>query len=78
MIKRYTIENRPIFKDGDKVKIDASCFGYTDNSILSGKIVGLAYKNAIDLWIVELNEYPHKTYPFKVLCVQHTFIIDES
>jgi hypothetical protein len=75
-MKHYTMMNKPNFNDQQKVKVDLDFFG-SDAGILEGKIVGRSMIHAIDMWMVEFpSHFP--TYPFKVLNVPHTAIIDEN
>ena len=74
----YTLENKPNFKDGDWVKVDMSCFGYPTNDLRDGKIVGKGMTHIIDQWLILFNDDFHPTYPYKVVSVQHTFIVDEE
>lgn len=75
MVKRYTLENKPTFSDGQKIKIDMSCFGL-NVEILDGTVRGLATINVIDQWIVEF-ETAFPSYSYRTCLVPHTFIVDE-
>ena len=76
-MKKYTIENKPDFVDGERVSIDMSCFGFPPKIAL-GKVVGKSFTHIIDNWLIEFDEKPSTVYPFKVVPVPHTFIIDEK
>lgn len=82
MIKHYTLENKPTFKDGELVKIDMSCFGYPTGyptgDIRIGKVVGKGMTHIIDYWLIEFENDFVPTYPYKVVQIQHTFIVDEK
>jgi len=73
-MKRYTLENKPTFSDGEPVQVDMSCFGFPPK-IETGKIVGKASEHILDNWMVEFDHAFPPTYPFKVVTVQHTFIL---
>lgn len=75
-MKRYTLENKPDFIYGQKIKIDMSFFGIS-NEIFEGKIVGKSFIHVIDTWLVEFEGDFSPTYPFKVLGVPHTAILQE-
>lgn len=73
MIKRYTIEDKPSFKDGDQVIVDMSVMA-SPLGLMKGTIVGKGSVNVIDMWLVEFErEFP--LYPFKVMSVIHTAIV---
>ena len=74
MIKRYTMEEKPCFKDGDQVLVDMSVMGNTGLGLLKGKIVGKGMEHVIDFWLVEF-EQTFPLYPFKVVSVIHTAIV---
>lgn len=71
---KYTLENKPSFKDGDFVLVDMGCYGFPDGTNRNGYIVGRASEHIIDMWLVQFDEYPTEYYKFKVLSVPHTFI----
>ena len=77
-MKHYTLENKPEFKDGDKIKVDMHCMGYPKNDIRIGIIVGKGMTHVIDHWLVQFDSDFSPTYPYKVVQIQHTFIIDEK
>ena len=77
MIKHYTLENKPVFKDGEIVKVDMSKMGM-DMDIMTGKIVGKSMSHIIDLWLVEFGIQFIPTYPYKVVAIMHTAIIDDK
>ena len=77
-MKRYTLENKPNFQDGELVYVDMSCFGYGTDEIKVGTVVGKSFTHIIDFWLVEFKEDFSPTYPYKVLPVQHTFILDDN
>ena len=74
MIEKYTLEHKPNFTDGELVQVDMNCFGFPPE-ILTGKIVGKSFEHIIDTWLVEFPRSFFPTYPFKVVPVQHTFIL---
>jgi hypothetical protein len=81
MIKRYTLENKPTFKDGDEVDVDMGVMGASDLGIMRGKVVGKVSDHIIDTWIVDFGQSLNKdknfsTYPFKVVGVIHTAIVE--
>lgn len=77
MIKHYTLENKPKFFDGQEVKVDMERMGCPTFGILEGVVVGLGTSHVIDQWLVKFDcEFP--SYPFKVLSVMHTAILDLS
>jgi hypothetical protein len=75
MIKRYTLENKPKFKDGDVVLVDMSVMG-SDAGVISGKIVGKGSEHIIDMWMIEFDRDFGPTYPYKVVSVIHTAIVE--
>ena len=83
--KRYTLENKPNFMDGEMVEVELACFGFTPESlkeyvlppILTGKIVGKALDHIIDHWLIEFGRH-FPSYPYKVVSVPHTFILNEK
>lgn len=76
MIKRYTLENKPKFKDGDLVLVDMAVMGSEPLGILRGKIVGKGSEHVIDMWLVEFEQNFAPTYPFRVLSVIHTAFVE--
>ena len=76
-MKYYTLENKPVFKDGEIVKVDMFKMGM-DMDIMTGKIVGKSMSHIIDLWLVEFDGCLSESYPFRTVAIQHTFIIDEE
>ena len=76
MIKRYTLENKPKFKDGDVVLVDMSVMG-SDAGVISGKIVGKGSEHIIDMWMIEFDRDFGPTYPYKVVSVIHTAIVEK-
>jgi hypothetical protein len=75
---RYSLENHPEFKQGERVLLDTGSM-FTNGGIVEGRVVGISSKGIIDMWLVELNSFiPNETYPYTVISVQHTFLIDES
>jgi hypothetical protein len=78
MIKRYTLENKPKFKDGDLVLVDMDVMGTAPLGILRGKIVGKGTEHIIDMWLVEFEQNFAPTYPFKVVSIIHTAFIESS
>lgn len=74
-VKRYTLEEKPDFKDQQSVKVDMASLG-CDEAIMEGKIVGKAMTHIIDYWLVE---FPHHfpSYPFRVLSIPHVSIVKE-
>ncbi len=76
-MRKYTIENKPDFKQDEIVEIDMSCFGFP-HSVRRGIIVGKSFTNVIDNWLVEFDSDFAPTYPFKVCVVPHTFILIKS
>ena len=77
MIKRYTIENKPMFKYGDLVTVDMSFFG-SDEGFLMGKIVGKSMTHIIDNWLVEFGKSFAPTYPYMVFTVPHVAIVESE
>lgn len=75
MIKRYTLENKPKFKDGEHVFVDMSVLTGVEG-ILRGKIVGKGSEHVIDMWLVEFEKDFGPTYPFKVTSVFHTAFVE--
>ena len=79
MNQRYTLENKPNFTYGDLVLVDMTCFGmsppFQNGGIEMGKIVGKSSDDIIDQWMVEFNHDFSPTYPYRVVRVQHTFIL---
>jgi hypothetical protein len=76
-MKKFTLENKPTFDDGDIVKIDMNGFGLPPE-IRSGKIVGKGMTNIIDIWYIEFENMFGPTYPYKVVGIPHTLILDET
>ena len=76
MNKRYTLENKPTFRNGEMVDIDMRCFGFSPG-IERGRIVGKSVTNVVDHWLVEFDHDFSPTYPYKVVSVQHTFILQK-
>ena len=78
-MKRYTLENKPKFAYGELVQVDMSCLGMTppfeNGGIETGKIVGKSADHIIDQWLVEFSHDFSPTYPYRVVSVQHTFIV---
>jgi len=74
MIKRYTLEDKPTFKDGDVVIVDMSVLG-SDLGVVSGEIVGKASEHIVDMWLVKFQTDFGPTYPFKVVPVIHTALV---
>lgn len=79
IMKTYTLENKPNFKYGDYVKIDMSGFLGKEykNSIENGIIVGKPITHIIDQWLVCFDHDFSPTYPYRVVSVPHTFILEE-
>jgi len=77
MTERYTLDYKPTFKDGEMVLVDMSCFGFPPE-IAMGKIVGRGSEHIIDHWLVEFGHNFAPTYPYKVVSVQHTFILKKN
>jgi hypothetical protein len=75
-MKHYTIENKPIFIQDQLVAVDMACFGFPMEKICVGKIVGKSFTHVIDNWLVEFDDSFGPTYPFKVIPVPHTFILE--
>jgi hypothetical protein len=81
-MKLYTIENRPQFTDGQPVEVDMTCFGFPKSTfngnptIFTGRVVGKAVSNIIDQWLIEFATAFPPTYPYHVVSVPHTFIVD--
>lgn len=73
-MKRYTLENKPDFTDGELVQVDMACFGFPPK-IETGKIVGKSMTHIIDNWLVEFDHTFPPTYPYRVVAVAHTFIL---
>ena len=83
MIRHYTLENKPSFNDGDEIDVDMSVMGAKSLGVMKGKVVGKASDHIIDMWIIDfgmsLNEDKNfSMYPFKVLNVIHTAIVDNK
>jgi hypothetical protein len=76
-MKHYTLENKPNFKDGEIVRVDMSKMGM-DMNIMEGEIVGKSFSHVIDMWLVEFGIQFIPTYPYKVVAIMHTAIIDEK
>lgn len=76
MIKHYTMFNKPDFKDGQEVNVDMSVMG-SDAGILTGTIVGKNFTNIIDTWLIQFDRNFAPSYPFKVVPIMHTAIIEE-
>jgi hypothetical protein len=76
-MKRYTLENKPDFKDGEVVAVDTSVLGIS-LGILPGKIVGKAVSNVIDWWMVEFNAYHFPSYPYKVVSIMHLAFLQKE
>ncbi len=76
-MKKYTIENKPSFKDQERVMVDMSCFGFP-SEILEGKIVGKSFTHVIDNWLVEFPRRFPPEYIYSVVPVPHTFIVDPT
>lgn len=74
---KYTLENKPIFVADELVAIDMSCFGFPP-SIEIGKIVGKSFEHIVDNWLIEFKRDFRPTYPFSVVAVPHTFILQRS
>lgn len=77
MITHYTLENKPAFKNGELVMVDMECFGFPPE-IREGEIVGKATTNIIDTWLIRFGKEFGPTYPYNVVVVQHTFIVDPT
>ena len=75
MIKRYTMEEKPCFKDGDQVLVDMAVMGSAPLGIMKGTIVGKGSEHVIDMWLVQFEKNFAPTYPFKVVSVIHTAIV---
>jgi hypothetical protein len=70
------MEHKPNFKDQEIVKVDMSRLG-SDGGVVNGKIVGKSVVHVIDFWLIEFaSHFP--SYPYKVLAVPHTAIINEK
>ena len=83
MIKRYTLEKKPTFNDGDVIDVDMSVMGADKLGIMRGKVVGKVSDHIIDQWIVDFGQSLNSDknfslYPFKVLAVIHTAILDPT
>ena len=76
-MKYYTLENKPNFKDGEIVEVDMSKMGM-DMENMKGKIVGKSTSHIIDMWLVEFDMQFIPTYPYKVVAIMHTAIIDNK
>ena len=77
-MKKYTLENKPDLKYGDIVLVDMSVMGADAAGVLSGKVVGKAMTHIMDLWLIEFDRDFAPTYPYKVISIIHTAIIDEK
>lgn len=73
-MNKFTLENRPNFKQDQLVYVDCTCFGDPNlPKFKSGRIVGQAIVGLLDLWLVDFGEKFSETYPYTVVAVQHTF-----
>lgn len=61
--------DKPAFKDDQRVEVTLE----GDGVWLPGRIRGISSSHLIDMWIVELDEYP-SDWKFKCITVPHTFI----
>lgn len=86
MSKNYTLQNKPQFSQGDKVKVDLRALGSSDDQkYAEGTICGKVSDFIIDHWIVDFGKPFHEvikdqswTYPYHCVSIQHTFIKDET
>lgn len=79
MTNRYTLENKPNFYDGEIVEVDMSCFGIQideGSDILTGRVVGKSITGIVDQWLIEFAR-EFRLYPYKVVSVPHTFILQK-
>jgi hypothetical protein len=77
-MKTYTIyDKKPEFKYGDSILVDMSCFDFPP-SVEVGRVVGKGTTNLIDQWLVEFSHDFNPTYPYRVLSVPHTFIVNAN
>ena len=74
-MKKYTLEDKPNFTNGQLVKIDMSCIDLKLNSIKEGIIVGKSVDHIIDMWLIKFNEIISTEYQYMVAAIPHTFII---
>lgn len=78
MNEKYTLtDKKPVFKDGQFVLVDMECFGFPPE-IAMGKIVGRGTEHIIDQWLVEFGHDFGPEYPYRVVSVQHTFILKRT
>ena len=73
-VRHYTLENKPILTDGQIVDVDMARLG-TDLGILKGEVVGRATEHIIDIWMIKFDRAFGPLYPFKVIGVPHTAIV---
>ena len=74
---KYTLENKPSFVADELVAVDMECFGHPP-SIMIGRIVGKSFEHIIDNWLIEFKCKFEPTYPFSVVVVPHTFILQRA
>lgn len=76
MVKHYTLEDKPTFNMNEFVTVDMARMGMPEYGMLNGRIVGRSIEHIVDHWLVDFNqEFP--TYPYEVVAVLHTAIVDE-
>ena len=79
MNEKYTLYNKPEFKDGELVLVDMEPLGFPPE-IRQGKIVGKTFVflytyNVFDTWLVEFDNDFAPTYPYKVVGIPHFCIL---
>jgi hypothetical protein len=76
-MKRYTLENKPTFHDGEEVEVDMEVLGSLFPKILKGRVVGKSTEHIIDIWLVEFDQ-TFELYPYRVVAVPHIAIIEKK
>lgn len=74
MNEKYTLYNKPEFKDGEIIQVDMEHLGFPPE-IRKGKIVGKTFVNVFDTWLVEFDNDFGPTYPYKVVGIPHFCIL---
>ena len=77
MIKHYTLENKPRFEMGEAISVDMATMGMPEYGILIGCVVGKTTTHILDQWMVDFGmKFP--SYPYHVVSIIHTAIVDEK
>jgi hypothetical protein len=71
----YTLEDHPKFAFGEYVEVDLSKMLYSTGGYENARIVGLHSQNILDVWLCEFNHDFAPSYPYRVVSIQHTFIV---